>query len=119
MSEEKTEKVAATQLTDMSGEDFRKYGYQVVDWIAQYLSHSEGHPVLSQVEPGYLKAALPKSPPVEGEAMAKMLADIDEHIMPGVTHWNHPAFFAYFSNSASAPGILGEMYAAAFNVNAM
>jgi aromatic-L-amino-acid/L-tryptophan decarboxylase len=119
MGEEKIEKLEASQLTDMSGEDFRKYGYQVVDWIADYLSHPERYPVLSQVEPGYLKEALPKSAPLAGESMDAMLADIDEKIMPGVTHWNHPAFFAYFSNSASAPGILGEMFSAAFNVNAM
>jgi aromatic-L-amino-acid/L-tryptophan decarboxylase len=119
MSQEKTEKVAATQLTDMNSEEFRKYGYQVIDWIADYLSHPERYPVLSQVEPGYLKAALPERAPVEGEPMERLLAGIDEQIMQGVTHWNHPAFFAYFSNSASAPGILGEMYAAALNVNAM
>lgn len=109
----------AQALTDMSAEDFRKYGYQVVDWIADYLSHPERYPVLAQVEPGYLKELLPKSAPVEGETMEAMLADIDSKIVQGVTHWNHPAFFAYFSNSASAPGILGEMYSAAFNVNAM
>jgi aromatic-L-amino-acid decarboxylase len=119
MSQEKTESVEAAQLTDMSAEEFRKYGYQVVDWIAEYLSHPENHAVLAQVEPGYLKAALPDSAPITGEPMERLLADIDEQIMPGVTHWNHPAFFAYFSNSASGPGILGEMYAAAFNVNAM
>ncbi len=119
MSEEKTEKLEPAPLTDMSAADFRKYGYQVVDWIADYLSHPEKYPVLAQVEPGYLKAALPESAPLRGEPMEKMLADIDEKIMQGVTHWNHPAFFAYFSNSASGPGILGEMYAAAFNVNAM
>jgi aromatic-L-amino-acid/L-tryptophan decarboxylase len=119
MSQEKTETAEAAQLTDMSAEEFRKYGYQVVDWIAEYLSHPENHPVLAQVEPGYLKAALPQSAPIAGEPMDRLLADIDEQIMRGVTHWNHPAFFAYFSNSASGPGILGEMYAAAFNVNAM
>ncbi|MBI3651544.1 MAG: amino acid decarboxylase [Acidobacteria bacterium] len=106
-------------LGDMSAEEFRQYGYQVVDWIADYLAHPERHAVLSQVEPGYLKNALPQSAPVNGEAMDKVLADVDEKIVPGVTHWNHPAFFAYFSISASAPGILGEMFAAAFNVNAM
>jgi aromatic-L-amino-acid decarboxylase len=119
MNNEKSEKGTAEQLTDMNAEEFRKYGYQVVDWIADYLSHPEKHTVLSQVEPGYLKAALPKSAPAEGEPMARILADIDSRIVPGVTHWNHPSFFAYFSNSASMPGILGEMFSAAFNVNAM
>jgi aromatic-L-amino-acid decarboxylase len=119
MSQEKTEEVKTTQLTDMNVEDFRKYGYQVIDWIANYLSHSEKYPVLAQVEPGFLKDMLPESAPVKGEPMEKLLADIDEKIIQGVTHWNHPAFFAYFSIGSSAPGILGEMYAAAFNVNAM
>src|SRR5205085_10301091 len=67
MSQEKPEKSAVTQLTDMNSEEFRKYGYQVIDWIADYLSHPERYPVLSQVEPGFLKAALPQSAPVEGE----------------------------------------------------
>jgi aromatic-L-amino-acid/L-tryptophan decarboxylase len=119
MSQEKTEAVKTPQLTDMNVEDFRKYGYQVIDWIADYLSHSEKYPVLAQVEPGFLKDMLPEHAPVKGEPMEKLLADIDEKIIQGVTHWNHPAFFAYFSIGSSAPGILGEMYAAAFNVNAM
>lgn len=119
MSQEKTEKVATTQLTDMDSEEFRKYGYQVIDWIADYLSHPESYPVLSHVEPGFLKAALPESAPVEGEPMESLLADIDGQIMQGITHWNHPSFFAYFANSASVPGILGELYSAALNVNGM
>jgi aromatic-L-amino-acid decarboxylase len=119
MNEERSENVADAQLTDMSAEEFRRHGYQVVDWIADYLSHPEKHAVLSQVEPGFLKQSLPESAPAEGEPMEQLLAEIDSRIMPGVTHWNHPSFFAYFSNSASFPGILGEMFSAAFNVNAM
>lgn len=103
----------------MSPEEFRRYGKEVVDWIADYLAHPESHPVLSQVEPGYLKNALPRQAPESGEAMRDILADVDHFITPGVTHWNHPAFFAYFDSSGSGPGILGEMFAAAFNVNAM
>jgi aromatic-L-amino-acid decarboxylase len=103
----------------MSSEDFRRYGHQVVDWIADYLSHPERYPVLSQNEPGDLKKALPLAAPEHGEAMEAMLADLDRVIVPGVTHWNHPGFFAYFATSGSAPGILGEMLSAAFNVNAM
>lgn len=107
------------QLGDMSSEDFRRYGRQVVDWIADYLSHSERYPVLSQNDPGDLKKALPSVAPELGEAMETMLADLDRLVVPGVTHWNHPGFFAYFAISGSAPGILGEMLSAAFNVNAM
>lgn len=106
-------------LGDMSPEDFRRYGHQVVDWIAEYLAHPERYPVLSQNEPGQVKNALPSKAPERGEAMEAMLADLDRVIVPGVTHWNHPAFFAYFAISGSAPGILGEMLGAAFNVNAM
>jgi len=118
MSEDTTKREEAS-LGDMSPEDFRRYGHQVVDWIAEYLAHPERYPVLSQNEPGQVKNALPSTAPERGEAMEAMLADLDRVIVPGVTHWNHPAFFAYFAISGSAPGILGEMLGAAFNVNAM
>jgi len=106
-------------LGDMSAEDFRRYGHQVVEWIADYLSHPERYPVLSQNKPDQLKEALPSKAPERGETMEAMLADLDRVIVPGMTHWNHPGFFAYFATSGSAPGILGEMLSAAFNVNAM
>jgi aromatic-L-amino-acid decarboxylase len=106
-------------LGDMPPEDFRRYAHQVVDWIADYLAHPERYPVLSQNHPGDVKNALPSKAPERGEAMEAMLADLDRVIVPGVTHWNHPGFFAYFAISGSAPGILGEMLGAAFNVNAM
>jgi aromatic-L-amino-acid decarboxylase len=104
---------------DMTGEEFRKYGYQVVDWIANYLDHVGELPVLSRLAPGSIKDMQPDHAPQQGESMEQLLADIDRVILPGVTHWNHPAFFAYFAISGSAPGILGEMFAAALNVNAM
>ncbi|HXG65494.1 MAG TPA: pyridoxal-dependent decarboxylase [Blastocatellia bacterium] len=107
------------QSGDMPAEEFRHYGHQVVDWIADYLANNHRLPVLAQVRPGYLKEALPESAPERGESFEQILADVDRFIVPGVTHWNHPAFFAYFAISGSAPGILGEMFAAAFNVNAM
>jgi aromatic-L-amino-acid/L-tryptophan decarboxylase len=104
---------------DMSAEEFRRYGREVVDWIADYLSHPERYPVLSQNRPGEMKESQPARPPEHGENFDEVLADVDRIVVPGVTHWNHPAFFAYFSISGSMPGILGEMFAAAFNVNAM
>jgi aromatic-L-amino-acid decarboxylase len=107
------------QQGDMSTEEFRRYGREVVDWIADYLAHPERYPVLSQNRPGEVKEALPARAPESGENMRDILADLDRIIVPGVTHWNHPAFFAYFDSSGSSPGILGEMLAAAFNVNAM
>ena len=105
--------------TDMSPEEFRRHGYQVVDWIADYLAHPERYPVLARTEPGALRRALPAEPPGQGEPMEAILADFQRHIIPGITHWNHPAFFAYFAISGSAPGILGELLSAALNVNGM
>src|SRR6185369_5369242 len=106
-------------LGDMSPEDFRRYGHQIIEWIADYLSHPERYPVLSQIQPGDVKSNLPATAPERGESFEAMLADLDRVIVPGVTHWNHPAFFAYFPSSGSGPGILGELLTAAFNVNAM
>ncbi len=106
-------------LHDMDAEAFRRYGYQAVDWIADYLAHIDDYPVLSRVEPGEVKAGLPASPPYEPEPMARILADLEAAIVPGITHWNHPAFFAYFSITGSGPGILGELLSAALNVNGM
>jgi aromatic-L-amino-acid decarboxylase len=104
---------------DMTAAEFKRYGYQVVDWIANYLDHVGELPVLSQISPGQIKRSQPDHAPLHGESMDQLLADVDRVVLPGMTHWNHPAFFAYFAISGSAPGILGEMLAAAFNVNAM
>jgi aromatic-L-amino-acid decarboxylase len=109
----------AQLLTDMPPEEFRKWGYQFVDWIAEFLSQPEAYPVLSRVEPGDIRSSLPSSPPEKGESMEEIFRDFREKILPGVTHWNHPNFFAYFSITGSAPGILGELLTAALNVNAM
>src|SRR6185369_14004342 len=109
----------ADALGDMSAEEFRRYGHQLIDWVADYLSHPERYPVLSQNRPGEVKAALPDAPPAIGESFDAILEDLDRVIVPGMTHWNHPAFFAYFATSGSAPGILGELLSAAFNPNAM
>jgi aromatic-L-amino-acid/L-tryptophan decarboxylase len=110
---------AASQLGDMSAEDFRRYGHEVVERIADYLSEIERYPVLAQVEPGRLRSQLPASPPERGEPMSDILADVDRLVIPALTHWNHPSFFAYFATSASTPGIFAEMFAAAFDTKAM
>jgi aromatic-L-amino-acid decarboxylase len=99
--------------------EFRRHGHAVVDWIAGYLENTRDYPVLAQVQPGELAATLPGSAPEQGESMEAILDDFKSQILPAVTHWNHPSFHAYFSVSASAPGILGEMLAAALNVNSM
>jgi aromatic-L-amino-acid decarboxylase len=103
----------------MDPEEFRKIGKEVVDWIANYLKDAEKYPVFSQVKPGDIKKQLPVEPPALPENMETILADFNRIILPGITHWNHPGFFAYFANSASAPGILAEMLATTLNVNGM
>jgi aromatic-L-amino-acid decarboxylase len=114
-SEENKEKF----LGDMPTDEFRKFGYQVIDWIADYLENIEQYPVLPDVSPGDIRKKLPPSPPQTNEKMEKILSDVDNIILPGVTHWNHPGFMAYFNSSASGPGILGELLTAAFNSNGM
>jgi aromatic-L-amino-acid decarboxylase len=106
-------------LSGMDPEEFRKLGKEVVDWIADYLKNAEKYPVFSQVKPGDIKKQLPIAPPTSPERTENILADFNRIILPGITHWNHPGFLAYFANSASAPGILAEMLATALNVNGM
>ncbi|CAN5665722.1 pyridoxal-dependent decarboxylase [soil metagenome] len=105
--------------SDMSPEEFRRYGHMVVDRIARYLEDVEHSPVLSRVAPGMVRASLPASAPQAGEDMEAILADFDDKILPGVTHWNHPGFMAYFAITGSGPGILGELLTAGLNVNGM
>src|SRR5207302_10769517 len=94
---------------------FRDDGYAAVDWAADYLEHVGDLPVLAQVAPGELSSQLPESPPEEGEPFANVLRDLDELIVPALTNWQHPRFFAYFAVTASEPGILAELLAAAMN----
>jgi len=109
----------AQALGDMSAQEFRRFGHELIDWIANYFEHIEDLPVLAQVEPGELKAQLPSTPPGHGESMETILADVDRLIVPALTHWSHPSFFAYFATSTSAPGIFGELLSAAFDVKSM
>lgn len=104
---------------DMPKEDFRRYGYQVVDWIADYFENLENFPVLSQNQPNDLANALPKSAPQIGEDFSEVLGDMDRLILPAVTHWNHPNFHGLFSTSTSSVGALAEMFSAAFDMKAM
>jgi aromatic-L-amino-acid/L-tryptophan decarboxylase len=99
--------------------EFRADAAAASEWIARYLEGVRELPVLSQVEPGQVKAALPAAPPEQAEPFAAVLRDLDEILLPGITHWNHPRFFAYFAISGSEPGILAEFLTAALNVNAM
>jgi aromatic-L-amino-acid decarboxylase len=104
---------------DLHPERFRVSAHHVVDWIARYLAEPERFPVLARVKPGEVRQALPAEAPEAPEPLHRILADFERVILPGITHWNHPGFFAYFAISGSAPGILGELLCAALNVNAM
>ncbi|MBW2529161.1 MAG: aspartate aminotransferase family protein [Deltaproteobacteria bacterium] len=103
----------------MSPAEFRRRGYQTIDWIADYLEQVERLPVLSQAEPGQLRARLPESPPTEPEAFDGILRDLDELILPGVTHWQSPNFFAYFPCNNSGPSILGDLVSSGLGVQGM
>jgi aromatic-L-amino-acid decarboxylase len=105
-------------LGDVDVEAFRREAHRFVEWIASYLS-SEDYPVLSRAQPGSIRASLPAKPPATAEPLSQLLDDFDRLLLPGLTHWNHPGFFAYFANSSTAPGILGELLTAAVNQNAM
>jgi len=109
----------APELGDMTSEEFRRVGHELIDWVADYFDNIEQLPVLAQIEPGELKAHLPTSPPELGESMDRIVADLDKLIVPALTHWCHPSFYAYFATSTSGPGILGELLTAAFDNKAM
>ncbi|MFW6198258.1 MAG: pyridoxal phosphate-dependent decarboxylase family protein, partial [Acidobacteriota bacterium] len=98
---------------------FRQQGHELVDWIADYLEHGRELPVLSRARPGELMERLPQGPPEEPRPWSETMQILDEALLPGITHWNHPRFFAYFSITGSAPGILAGTLSAALNVNAM
>ncbi len=103
----------------MTPDEFRRWGYATVDWVADYMEKVEELPVLSSVEPGSIRSRLPEKPPVEGERFSLMLRDMDEIILPGITHWQSPNFFAYFPGNTSGPSILGELLSAGLNVQGM
>ena len=104
---------------DMDPEALRRFGHEVVDWIAHYRRHVEELPVLPPVRPGELFETLPEEAPFDGEPMEAILRDFRREIVPRLTQWNHPGFHAYFANTGSGPGILAEALTAALNNNAM
>jgi aromatic-L-amino-acid decarboxylase len=103
----------------MDPEEFRREAHRLADWIADYLEDPGRYPVLSRVRPGEIRDALPDAAPDEGEPFDAIFRDFERVILPGITHWNHPGFFAYFAITGSAPGILAEFLSAALNVQAM
>jgi aromatic-L-amino-acid decarboxylase len=103
----------------MSPAEFRLRGHQVIDWIADYYENIESFPVLSSAAPGQLRAALPAEPPATGEDFDGLLADLERLILPGITHWQHPSFFAFFPANATGPAILGDLLASGLGVQGM
>jgi aromatic-L-amino-acid decarboxylase len=104
---------------DPNSRDFRAAGHRLIDWIADYLDGVDQHPVLSRVKPGEIAAQLPDAPSAEGRPYQELIDDFDAKLLPGVTHWNHPAFFAYFAITGSQAGILAELLTAGVNINGM
>jgi len=103
----------------MNSENFRKYGYKCVDWIVDYLETVEQYPVRSRVQPGEIRSLIPDQPPSQGESMDTIFSDFQKIILPGMTHWQHPSWFAYFSANNSPPSILAEMLTAGMGAQCM
>lgn len=103
----------------MIPEEFRRYGHQLIDWIADYQQNVESYPVMSQVKPGDIRAMMPPSPPEQGEPMEAILADVDRIVMPGITHWQSPNMYGYFPSNNSGASILGELLSAGLGVQGM
>ncbi|MDX2502243.1 MAG: pyridoxal-dependent decarboxylase [Deltaproteobacteria bacterium] len=103
----------------MTPKEFRRYGRQVVDWIADYYENIETLPVLSRSQPGQVRASLPDNPPTEGEAFESILKDVSDIILPGLTHWQSPNFYAYFPANTSGPAILGDLLSSGLGVQGM
>jgi aromatic-L-amino-acid decarboxylase len=103
----------------MTPDEFRRHGREVIDWIADYYERLESLPVLSPAQPGQVRAGLPAAPPATGQGFDGVLAELDRVIMPGLTHWQHPSFFAFFPASATGPSILGDLLASGLGVQGM
>ncbi|OMO92348.1 Pyridoxal phosphate-dependent decarboxylase [Corchorus olitorius] len=103
-------------INPLDPEEFRRQGHMIIDFLADYYQNIDKYPVLSQVEPGYLRKLLPMSAPNVGEPVEAILEDVQKHIIPGITHWQSPNYFAYFPSSGSVAGFLGEMLSSGFNV---
>jgi aromatic-L-amino-acid decarboxylase len=103
----------------MSPEEFRRWGHAVIDWIADYQRNVERYPVLSPAKPGEIRAKLPPEPPARGEDFTAMLDDVTRIVMPGITHWQSPNFYAYFPSNNSGPSILGDLLSSGIGVQGM
>ena len=115
----RAEFVSDPQVPHMSPDEFRRRGREAVEWVARYMEQVHEFPVLSRVRPGDIRAALPAAPPEIGESFDEILRDLDRVILPGITHWQSPNFFAYFPANASGPAILGDLVASGLGVQGM
>lgn len=100
----------------MTPEEFRKLGHELIDWVADYRARAASLPITTQIKPGVIKAQFPADPPQQGEAVGDLLADVDRLIMPGLTHWQHPRFFAYFPSNSLLVSVLGDYLATGLGV---
>jgi len=103
----------------MDLDEFRRHGHRLVDWMADYLANVGQYPVRAQVRPGEFAAQLPAAPPADGEPLEQIFADFERDVLPGMTHWQHPSFFAYFPANASPPSVLAEMLTATLGAQCM
>ena len=103
----------------MTIDEFKNNGYKVIDWIADYYKNMDSFPVLSQAAPGDIRELLPDQPPEDGETFEAVLADMNEKILPGITHWQSPNFFAFFPCNSTGPAILGDMLSTGLGVQGM
>lgn len=103
----------------MTPEEFRRHAHSMVDWMADFLEGVEQFPVRAQTRPGEIAARLPDAPPEKGEAMETIFADFQRDVLPGITHWQHPRFFAYFPANSSPPSVLAEMLTATLGAQCM
>jgi aromatic-L-amino-acid decarboxylase len=104
---------------DLDPAVFKKEAHEAVDWIAEYLENMNAYPVLARTKPGEIRSKLPKAPPDKPEPLHDIVGDFHKILLPGITHWNHPRFFAYFSTTSTYAGIVGELLCSALNVNSM
>ncbi|KAL2474972.1 Tyrosine decarboxylase 1 [Abeliophyllum distichum] len=116
LQNQKPENGFSTTIKPLDPEEFRRQGHLVIDFLADYYKNVEKYPVRSQVQPGYLRNRLPDSAPHDPEPIEEILQDVQKDIVPGITHWQSPNYFAYFPSSGSIAGFLGEMLSTGFNV---
>ena len=103
----------------MDSETFRQFGYRFVDWVVDYLNELEKYPVRSKVKPGQIRTQIPAQAPVQGESMERIFQDFKDIILPGITHWQHPSWFAYFPANNCPPSVLAELLTAGIGAQCM